>query len=65
MRGEDRRSEQHFLHIYLTTFFGVHSFKNTSAMRVIFFLKLLQLNLNFQNAKKKKKKKKSEKVFRF
>ena len=34
-RDEDTRSEQYFLEIYLTTFFGVRQFKTTSAMRVI------------------------------
>ena len=45
-----------FLGIYLSTFFGVCNFKNTSAMRVIFFFKCSKLNLDFENAKKKKKK---------
>ena len=42
-----------FLDIYLTTFFGVCKFKNTSDMRVILFLKF---NLNFENARKNSKK---------
>ena len=41
-----------FLDIYVTTFFGVPKYKNRVAMRVIFFLKMLKLNLNFENAKK-------------
>ena len=40
------------LDIYLTTFFGVRNFKNTSAIRVIFFWKCSKLNRNLQNVKK-------------
>ena len=47
-----------FLYIYLTTFFGVRQFKNTSPMRVIFFLKMFKIESTFQNYKKKKKKQK-------
>ena len=32
-----------FLNIYLITFFGVRNFGNTSAMRVIFFLKIFKI----------------------
>ena len=53
LRGEDRRNEQYFLDIYLTTFFGVHNFKNISAMRVIFFLKMLKIETKFPKCKKK------------
>ena len=52
-----------FLGFYLTTFFGVRKFKNTSAMRVIFFLKMFKIEFKFRNSKKKKKN--SEKFFRF
>ena len=52
-----------FLYIYLTTFFGVRQFKNTSPMRVIFFLKMFKIESTFQNYKKKKKK--TEKVSAF
>ena len=51
-----------FLDIYLTTFFGVRKFRNTSAMRVTLFWKCSKLNLNFENAEKKKN---WEKVFAF
>ena len=50
--------KQHFLDIYLTTFFGVLKFKHTSAMRVIFFLKMFKIESKFRKCKKKKKKKK-------
>ena len=36
-------SERDFLGIYLTMFLGVRNFGNTSAMRVIFFLKMFQI----------------------
>ena len=49
-----------FLEIYLTTSFGILKFKNTSAMRVIFFWKCSKLNLNLENPKKN-----SGKVFLF
>ena len=52
-----------FLDIYLTTFFGLHKFKKTSAMRVIFFLKTFKIESKFWKTKKKKKKRK--KVFCF
>ena len=42
------------LDIYLTTFFVVCKFKNTSAMSVVFFKKCPELNLNLENAKRKK-----------
>ena len=32
-----------FSNIYLITFFGVRNFRNTSTMRVIFFLKMLKI----------------------
>ena len=40
-----------FLDIYLTALFGVGKFKNTSAMRVILFSKMVQLDLNLESAK--------------
>ena len=46
-----------FLDFYLTMYFRVRKFKNRSAMRVIFFWKCSNLNLNLQ------KKKKIEKLF--
>ena len=60
LRDEDRRSEQYFLDIYLTTFFGVHNFKNTSAMRVIFTSKIFKIECKFY-----KRKKEMEKTFPF
>ena len=39
-----------FVDIYLTTFFGIINFGNTSAMRVIFFWNCWKLYLNFKNA---------------
>ena len=47
-----------FLDIYLTTFFGVSKFENTSAMRVIFFLKIFKMESKFRKCKKKKMEKK-------
>ena len=42
-----------FLHIYLTTFFRVRTFKTTTPISVVFFFwKCSSLNLNFQNTKK-------------
>ena len=46
-----------FLDIYLTTFFGVCKFKNTSDMRVIFFLEMIKIQFKFRKCKKKFKKK--------
>ena len=40
-----------FLDIYLTTYSGVRKFKNTLAMKVIFFWKFSKLNLNLVNVK--------------
>ena len=45
MRGE-------FLEIWLTTFFGVLDFGNTSAMRVTSFWECSQFNLHFKNVEK-------------
>ena len=42
--------ETDFLDIYLTTFFGVRKFKNTSGMRVISFLKMLKIQFTFQKS---------------
>ena len=49
------RLKRDSLDMYLTTFLGLLKFKNTSAMRVIFFRKAFKLNINFANAKKIKK----------
>ena len=49
-----------FLDIHLTKFFGVRKFKDTSAMRVIYFLKMLKIESKFPNCKKN-----SEKIFCF
>ena len=45
-----------FLNIYLTTFFKVRKFKNRSAMRVIFLLKMIKIESKFQKCNKTKKK---------
>ena len=42
-----------FLHIDLTTFFGVRKFKHTSSIRVIFFLEILKIKSRFRKCKKK------------
>ena len=49
-----------FLDIYLTIFFGAGVSGNTSAMRVIFFGKCLEFNIDLKNAKEN-----SEKAFSF
>ena len=49
-----------FLGIYLTTFFVVCKFKNTSAIRLISFLKMFKIECQFRNWKKKN----WEKIFR-
>ena len=49
-----------FLDIYLTTFFGFPKFKNTSAMRIIFFLKMFKIKSKFRKWKKV-----SEFIFRY
>ena len=41
-----------FLNIYLITFFRVRNFRNTSAIRVIFFLRIFKIWAKFQNWKK-------------
>ena len=41
-----------FLEIYVTPFFGLRRFKNSSAMRVSFFLRISELNQNLQKAEK-------------
>ena len=46
--------EQDFLDTYLTAFFRVRKFKNTSAMRVIFFLKMFKIDSKFRKCKKKR-----------
>ena len=53
-------SETGFLDIYLTTFFIVRKFKNTSAMRVIFFLKKFKIESSLGNAKENR-----DNIFRF
>ena len=46
-----------FLVVYLTTFFAVRKFKNTSAMRVIFFSKMFEIESKFRKCKKNLEKK--------
>ena len=41
-----------FVDIYLTTFFGVGQFKNTSPMRINFFLKMFKIEFKFRKCKK-------------
>ena len=53
-------SENVFLNVFLTTYFGVRNDGNTSAMTVIFFEKWSKFNVDFKNAEKD-----SEKVFLF
>ena len=50
----------YFLDIYVSIFFGVRKFKNTSAIMVPFFRKCSKLNLHLENVKKN-----SENNFRF
>ena len=58
--------KQDFLGNYLTTLFGVRKFKYTSAISVIFFLKMFKIECKFRKCKKKKgKKKNSEIILRF
>ena len=45
-----------FLDIYLTMFFGIHNFQNTSAMRFIFLLKVFKIFARFQKRRKKLRK---------
>ena len=52
--------KREFLENYHTRFFGVRKFKNTSAMKVIFFFKCSKLNLSFRDVRKN-----WEKVFCF
>ena len=42
-----------FLDIYLTTSFGIPNFKNTSAVRVIFFLENFKIESKFRKCKTK------------
>ena len=56
-----RLLEGDFIDIYLTTFFGVRKFKNTWAIRVIFFLKLVKIEYKFIKCQKKNWKN----IFRF
>ena len=46
------RLKQNFLDIYLTTSFGVRKFKNTSAMRGIFFQKIFKIESKFWKCNK-------------
>ena len=46
------RLKSDFLNVYLTTLFGIRNFGKTSAMRVIFFLKVFNIPLHFKNAEK-------------
>ena len=55
----------YFFDIYLTSFSGVRTFKNRSAMRVVFFRNCSKLNLNLENAKKTKTKTKRTKKIIF
>ena len=48
--------ETDILDIYLTAFFGVRKFKNTSTIRVIFFWKMFEIKYKFRKYKKKLKK---------
>ena len=48
--------KQDFTEIFLITFFGDGNLGNTSAMRVIFFLKTSKFNVDFKNAEKKLRK---------
>ena len=45
-----------FLDIYLNAFFGVPKFKNTSPMRIIFFLKIFKMESKSAKCKKKLRK---------
>ena len=47
--------KQDFLDNYLTTLFGVRKFKYTSAISVIFFLKMFKIECKFRKCEKKKK----------
>ena len=49
-------SEAGFLDIYLTKYFGVSNFGNTSAMWVTIFGKCSKFNLNFKTVEKKLRK---------
>ena len=44
--------KQHVTDIFLLTFFGDGNLGTTSAMRVIFFLKMWKFNVHFKNAAK-------------
>ena len=48
--------KRNFLDIYLTTFFGIRIFANTSAMTVILILKMFQVLSTFQKWTKKMEK---------
>ena len=50
-------TESGLLDIYITTFFGVFNFGNTSAMSVIFFQKCPKFNVDCHNAKANSEKK--------
>ena len=42
-----------FLDIYLTTFYGIRNFRNTSPMRFIIFLKVFKILSTFQKRRTK------------
>ena len=50
-RHSQKRMKQEFLHIQLTTFFGVRKFKIPSAMRVILFLKIFEIESKYRKGK--------------
>ena len=52
--------KQDFLDIYLTTFLGVSDFKNSQAIKVMFFRKCSEFDVDLKNAHKN-----WEKVFWF
>ena len=52
-----RPLKRHFTDIYLLTFFGDGHLGNTSAMRVIFFLKMCKIQCRFQKVHRKIQKK--------
>ena len=52
---EQRFGTLTILETYLTTNFGIRQFKSTSAMRVIYFLKMFKIESKLRNCKKKKK----------
>ena len=51
-----RPLKRHFTDIYLLTFFGDGYLGNTSAMTVIFFLKMFKIQCRFQKLREKVRK---------